>query len=460
MEFKPHDYQKAAIDFLKAHKSSALLLDCGLGKTIIVLTAIKEMRLGPVLVVAPKLVVESWVREVNKWDHLKDLSIVAVQGTEEERVAALRRPGIIHVISRDNISWLSKICNLDQFAMLVMDESSSFKDETSARTQALIGYNHPRKVILTGTPIPKNIEDLYSQYKILDGGRRLGPSLAKFRKVFMDQDAKNRHNYKPKPGVQKFVFSRVQDITISMQSAELLDLPPLTTVKHEVEMTPAEQAIFWQLANKYCLNFDGVELNVKNSGILTNKLAQLSNGFFYDKDKVAHTFHQHKTEMLESLLESSACNGEDVIVAYNYDEDRNNIARTCKELGLPVFDMKENADVESFIRPGDSRVAMLHPSGGMGLNLQEYCHRLIWYSLPYSYEQFYQTLKRVYRQGQKEHTFIHNIETLNSYDQRIKRIVSAKGECNDELLRTTKWIQDQVAAKQEINNFELERVIA
>lgn len=453
MEFKPHNYQAAAIDFIKQHPSSALLLDCGLGKTAIVLTAIKEMRIGPVLVVAPKLVVDSWVREINKWDHLKGLSIVAVKGTEEERIRALKTPGIIHAISRDNIAWLSKICNLDQFAMLVMDESSSFKDESSQRTAALIGHTHPRKVILTGTPMPKNIEDLYSQYKILDGGRRLGYSINKFHERFMIQGDGDYKSWKPLPGAQKTVFSLIKDITISMKSDELLHLPPITTVRNEVAMNSSEQALFWQLANKFCLQFDGVEISVKTAGVLSNKLAQLSNGFFYDKDKVAHTFHRHKAEMLESLLEASACNGEDVIVAYNYDEDRNNIAKTCRDLGLPVFDMKENSDVEAFIKPGDSRVAMLHPSGGMGLNLQEYCHRLIWYSLPYSYEQFYQTFKRVWRQGQKEHTFIHNIECLNSYDQRIKQIVNAKEACNEELLQTTKWIADQVAQHQTIDRF-------
>lgn len=441
MNFTPHDYQQAAIDFVKKNRSSALLLDCGLGKTIIVLTAIKEMKIGPVLVVAPKLVVGSWIREVAKWDHLKDLTIVAVEGNEEERVRALKTKGLIHVISRDNIAWLSKICDLNQFAMIVMDESSSFKDESSARTAALIGHTHPRKVILTGTPMPKNIEDLYAQYKILDGGVRLGQTVFRFRERFMTRDAKNIHCWKPLPGAQETVFARIKDITISMKSDELLKLPPVTTVRNEVFMTYEEQSVFNQLATKLCLEFDGVELTVENAGILSNKLAQLSNGFFYDEEKVPHNLHTHKVDALESLLEASVGNGEDVVVAYNFQEDKERITALCSKMGYQSFDLKENKDVERFISEGNSRVALLHPkSGGMGLNLQAHCHRLIWYSLPYSYEEFYQTLKRVYRQGQKEHTFIHQIETANSYDQRIKKIVNAKGECNEELLRQTKWV--------------------
>ena len=451
MEFRPHDYQKAAIDFIREHDDSALLLDCGLGKTIIVLTDIKEEDKKLVLVVAPKLVVGSWIREVKKWDHLKDISIVAIEGNEKQRMEAIRTPARIHVISRDNIAWFASFCNLNQFDMIVMDESSSFKDETSQRTKALIGLDHPKKVILTGTPIPKNIEDLYSQYKILDGGKRLGAELSDFRRMYM---YKKGRVWKPLPGAQQTVFRRVKDITISMKSDELLNLPPVTTVRNEVAMTAEEQAVFDRLAKDLCLEYKGIEINVDNAGVLSNKLAQLSNGFFYDENKVAHTVHQHKKEELEALLEASACNGEDVVVAYNFEEDRENIIKTCKDLGIPALDMKENKNVEAFIAPGDSRVAMVHPkSAGMGLNLQEHCHRLIWYSLPYSYEEFYQTLKRVYRQGQTEHTFIHSIECLNSYDQRIRDIVNAKGNCNEALLQTTKWMADKGFEHREDETF-------
>lgn len=441
MEFKPHDYQRAAIDFIKKNPSSALLLDCGLGKTAIVLTGIKEMKLRLVLVVAPKLVVDSWTREIAKWDHLKGMTAVAIKGDADKRMAAIKTPATIHIISRDNIAWFASFCNLNQFDMIVMDESSSFKSEDSARTQALLNLPHPRKVIMTGTPMPKDIEDLFSQYKILDQGKRLGRELTDFRRMFMVQDPNNRRNYKPLPGADKTVFRRVKDITISMKSEDHLQLPPLTTVRNEVAMTENEQVVFNHLARNYCLEFKGVELTVENSGVLSNKLAQLSNGFFYDENKVAHTFHTHKTEALEALLEATVGLGEDVIVAYNYDEDKRRIEQVCKELSYPCFDLKEGKDVERFIAPGYGRVAMAHPrSAGMGLNLQEYCHRLIWYSLPYSYEEFYQTLKRVFRQGQKEHTFIHTIECLNSYDQRIRDIVNRKGDCNEALLQTTKWI--------------------
>ena len=444
MEFKPHDYQKAAIEFMKKNQSSALLLDCGLGKTIIVLTDIVDEKKRLVLVVAPKLVVGSWMREVAKWDHLKGLSIVAIEGDEKQRMQAIKTPATIHVISRDNIAWFASFCNLNQFDMIVMDESSSFKDEDSARTKALLNLPSPKKVILTGTPMPKNIEDLYSQYKILDGGQRLGKNRSDFRRMYMVQDSKNRHNWKPLPGAAQTVFRRVKDITISMKSDELLNLPPVTTVRNEVEMNAEEQAVFNQLANTLCLEYKGVTIDVDNAGVLANKLAQLSNGFFYDENKIAHTVHQHKTEELEALLEASACNGEDVVVAYNFAEDRRNIMEVCSRLGIPALDMKENKNVEAFLAPGNARVAMVHPkSAGMGLNLQENCHRLIWYSLPYSYEEFYQTLKRVYRQGQREHTFIHSIECRNSYDQRIRDIVNAKGNCNEALLQTTKWIAEK-----------------
>lgn len=448
MEFIPHNYQKAAIDFVKQHPSAALLLDCGLGKTVILLTANKEMRLASTLVVCPKLVVDSWLREVDKWDHLKDIKVVAVKGTVEQRMKALQTPAHIHIISRDNIAWLAKLCDLNQFDMIVMDESSSFKDETSARTAALMNHPSPRKVILTGTPMPKNIEDLYSQYKILDGGKRLESTIDAFRRRYMFVEDYSKRKYKPLDGAEQTIYRRIGDITMSMKSDELLHLPTLTNVTNEVYMTSEEQAIFDELRTNYSLEYDGVVIDADNSGVLTNKLAQLSNGFFYDKDKQPHFFHNHKTEMLESILEASVGNGEDVIVAYNYQEDMDRIKDVCKRMNYPALDLKQSKNVAKFIEPGERRVALLHPkSGGMGLNLQEYCHRLVWYSLPYSYEEWYQTVKRVWRQGQKYTTYLHTIEAANSYDQRIRHIVNGKGECNDRLIEATKCeIQEIVTA--------------
>ena len=441
MEFVPHNYQRAAIDFVKGHKDSALLLDCGLGKTVILLTSDMEMRLNMILVVCPKLVVDSWLREADKWDHLKGLKVVAIQGNIEKRMKAVRTPANVYVISRDFIAWFASICNLNQFDMIVMDESSSFKDETAARTQALIGHYAPRKVILTGTPMPKGIEDLYSQYKILDGGARLGSDLGQFRCNYMLLKDQRTDRWEPAPGAEAAVFERVSDITMSMKSDAFLKLPPITTIRNEVQMSSKEKALFNQMQMKMCLEYDGVTITADNAGTLTNKLAQLSNGFFYDDQRAPHVLHKHKDEMLESLLEATAGLGENVIVAYNFQEDKARIEEVCKKMNFPALDLKKPKNVEKFIQPGEKRVALLHPkSGGMGLNLQEYCHRLMWYSLPYSYEEFYQTLKRVYRQGQKEHTYIHSIECLDSYDQRIREIVNSKGECNDRLLEATKYV--------------------
>ena len=112
MKFIPHDYQKYAVEYIKSHKISAILLDCGLGKTVITLTALNDLlfdsfEVRKVLVIAPLRVArQTWSDEISKWDHLKSLRYSIVVGTEKERVEALNTPADIYIINRENVQWL------------------------------------------------------------------------------------------------------------------------------------------------------------------------------------------------------------------------------------------------------------------------------------------------------------------------------------------------------------------
>jgi len=450
MEYRPHTYQAKATEFIKRIPTCALLLDCGLGKTVITLTAIEELGLHNVLVVAPKLVCGTWEREVNKWDHLEGLTVATAEGTAAKRTAKILEPADIHIISRDNIAWLKKsgLVDLNSYDMIVMDESSSFKNWSAARTKALMDLPSPRKVILTGTPMPKNIQDLFAQYKILDGGLRLESTITAFRGKYMRLVDPARYIYKPLRGADVTVFSRIRDITMSMRSSELLDLPPITTVHNEAELNESERAVYDTMKRDFCLELAGQDITAVNAGVLTGKLSQIANGFVYDEFGNARELHHRKEEVIEPVLEASAGQGEDVIVGYTFKEDRVRLEALCHKLGLPCFDLKSREAIDAFLSPNTGnvgRVALIHPkSAGFGLNLQENCHRLIWYSLPWSYEEFVQTTARVYRQGQQRHTYIHIIETKNSIDQTIRAAINSKGRCNDTLKDQTKYMIEEV----------------
>ena len=166
-----HDYQRRAVDFVDSHTHACLLLEMGLGKSLITLTAISrlinDVMVCKVLVVAPKKVAEStWTDEVGKWDTLRHLRVSKVMGTEKQRIAALNTDADIYVIGRDGFVWLVKYYKaIMPFDMLVIDELTSFKSNTSQRFKAmrLVRGQFNRIVGLTGTPAPNGYRDLWAE---------------------------------------------------------------------------------------------------------------------------------------------------------------------------------------------------------------------------------------------------------------------------------------------------------
>ncbi len=455
--FVPHDYQRMAIDKIKRCRSVALLLDCGLGKTPIILNSIVEMGLKNVLVIAPKNVAETvWEQEARKWKQTEHLKFARVLGNQKQRLAALREKDVdIYLISRDNLVWFKNLeqprIHLDRFSMIVIDESSSFKNPEAKRTMALYDLPHPRKVILTATPAPKNLLDLFSQYKILDCGWSLGDNYYEFRgQYFYDKNGGfgKYKNWQPVKGAEQEIFRLIDPITLSMRSKDLLHLPPKIDLVNTVCLSEGERAAYNKLKKECILKFiesadperNIREVVAKNSGVLTMKLTQFANGFVYSKDKGTNEFHvtdihQRKLDALEAILE--ACNNECVLVAYQFTHDAERLAELATKMGLNWLNLKEPKNVLKLQNEGCD-VAFLHPkSAGFGLNLQGASHRLVWYSLPWSYEEAEQTLKRVYRQGQKETTYIHTLLCKDSKDEDIVQALSCKEGFNERLKEQT-----------------------
>ncbi len=451
MRYIPEPYQLTAIEFLKMHPVAALLLDCGLGKTAITMTAGEELGCHNILVVAPRLVVDEWVEEGQKWDHLKHLKIVAVepdkprQTRKEYFARKILEPADIHVISRDAVDYLKKsgLVKMEGYDMIVLDESTSFKNYSADRTLAVTGIVGPRKVLLTGTPMPKDVADLFAQYRILDGGIRLEKTISKFREKYMRLVDPKRYIYAPLSGSLDTAFERVNDITISMRSCDKIKLPPLVSVRKELEFDEEAKKTYKALKRKLCLEFDDSVVTAKNSGILTNKLSQIANGFVFDTKGNAHQIHNKKIEALQNILEATAGKDgtrEQVLVAYNFREDRRRILELCEELDIDTMCLDTPQAVAEFKKGSEKgRVGLIQPKSNMyGLNLQEHCHRLIWYSLPWSYDEFYQTVKRVFRKGQNETTYMHTILIKDSVDYHLVDVLNFKQSNNLKFIELAK----------------------
>lgn len=430
MQYKPHDYQDYATGFVLEHPYCGLILDMGLGKSVITLTALWDILLdrfecGKVLVIAPKRVAEdTWPRELAKWDHLKGLSYSLVMGSEKQRREALQKRAFLYIINRENVAWLVEHHRWD-FDTLVIDELSSFKSPKAQRFKALrkIRPLVRRVVGLTGTPAPNTLIDLWPQIYLLDMGQRLGRFVTGYRERFFQPDKRNReivYSYKLREGAEQQIYNLISDICISMKATDHLKMPDLITNRVEVAMNDKEHRLYDTLRKDMILKLKDGEIDAVNAAALSGKLLQMANGAVYDTEGKALTIHDRKLDALEDLIE--AANGKPLLVAYWYKHD---LERIQKRFDSRTIDTA--ADIADW-NTGKIPVALIHPaSGGHGLNLQEGGSTIVWFGLTWSLELYQQLNARLWRQGQKERTVvITHIVTTGTHDEDVLRALERK----------------------------------
>ena len=446
MKFIPHSYQEFAINFIEENPVASVLLDMGLGKTVITLTAIADLifdrfEVRKVLVVAPLRVArDTWPAEIKKWNHLKDLRVSVAVGTELERRAAFQRKADIYVINRENLKWLTESgIDLD-FDMLVLDELSSFKNHQSQRSRAAqkIRAGCKRVVGLSGTPAPNSLMDLFSEYRILDKGERLGRFIGKFRAEYFRPDKMNGnvvYSYKPLPFAEEEIYKKISDITISMKSGDFLKMPERVEVETVVKMDEKEKKIYEKLRKDLVLPEQGV--TAMNAAALCGKLSQLANGAVYNDDKKVVSFHERKLDALEDLIE--AANGKPVLVVYWFQHDLERISKRLDGLGVKYEKIDDEDSMARWNR-GEITAALAQPSSvGHGLNIQYGGSTIIWFGLTWSLELYQQTNARLWRQGQKDSTVVvQHIITEGTIDERILEVLRRKNATQEELIAAVK----------------------
>lgn len=443
MKYAPHNYQKFATDFIINHPVSAVLLEMGLGKSVISLSAINELMLdyfdvSRTLVIAPLRVANStWPDEIKKWDHLKHLNYSVVIGSEKERLDALRKPAHIYLINRENVDWLITKSGVSwKFDMVVIDELSSFKSYQAKRFKSLLKVRPKIKRIvgLTGTPSSNGLMDLWAEFRLLDMGERLGRYITYYRQNFFIPDKRNQQmifSYKPKDGAEKKIYSLISDITISMKSKDFLKMPECVMNEVIVTLSDKEQKLYDSLKQDMVLSLEENEIDAINAAALSNKLLQMSNGAVYNDDKESLHIHDRKLDALEDLIEGT--NGKPVLVAYWFKHDLEKIKDR--------FDVREIKSAKDISDWNESKipVALIHPaSAGHGLNLQAGGSTLIWFGLTWSLELYQQTNARLYRQGQDSTVVIHHILTKGTIDEDVMKALKAKEKIQDALIDSVK----------------------
>lgn len=450
MIFKAHAYQRYCIDRLIADSRVALFLDMGLGKTIITLSAIYHLKYArfavrKVLIIAPKKVAEAtWQREAAKWDGVHILRMQTVLGTQARRLKALNTPADIYIINRENVPWLVEHYRNDwPFDMVVVDESSSFKNPRAKRFKAL-SYMYPhikRTVLLTGTPSPNGIIDLWSQIYLLDRGERLGSTFSGFRNRYFTPGERSRdiiYTYDPKDGAEDAIMNAIGDIAVSMKAADYLELPPVVEDTIPVVLDAKARRAYDTMERTMVLELlqSGEQITAASAAALSNKLQQLANGAVYNEEHKPHAVHDCKIEAFMELIEQLG--GKSALVFYNFQHDLARIVEVLRQTNLRVRVLR-GAEDELAWNLGEVDILLAHPaSAAYGLNLQDGGNHVVWYGLNWSLELYQQANKRLHRQGQTQTVIVHHLVCTDTRDEDILRAIGMKERAQEFVLESLK----------------------
>ncbi|WP_335871068.1 DEAD/DEAH box helicase [Bacillus sp. 2205SS5-2] len=446
MNYKPYHYQDYATQWIIEKEKSALFLEMGMGKSVSTLTAILELMydyfdVAKVLVIAPLRVASTtWEEEVEKWDHLKDLRISKVLGSEKQRVAALYKKADIYIINRENVTWLVDWFDADwPFDMVVIDELSSFKSSKAQRFKALKKVRPfiKRLVGLTGTPAPNGLIDLWPQIYLLDGGERLGKTVTGYRERYFLPDKRNQmivYTWKLKDGAEDAIYEKLSDICVSMKAKDYLELPERIDNVIPVELSKKAKEQYDQLEKELILSIEEADVLAGSAAVLANKLLQMANGAVYDEDGEVKRIHDEKLKALDELIEVAG--GKPMLVFYGYQHDKDRLLKHLKKLKPRI--LQSDQDIKDW-NQGKVQVLLAHPaSAGHGLNLQTGGNIIIWFGLTWSLELYQQANARLWRQGQKQTVVIHHIIAKGTIDERVMKALEDKDVSQAALIEAVK----------------------
>ena len=435
-----HDYQNKALAFIKDKRKCALFLDMGLGKSVTTLTAASDMledfAVNKVLVIAPLRVANTvWKQEAEKWEHLKHLKIAIITGKPETRIAAVRSDSDIYVINREQVDWLFSIKWKTKWDMLIIDESSSFKNHQAKRFRALrkMIKHFKSVVLLTGTPSPNGVGDLWAQMYLIDQGQRLGKTLTNFRSRFMHQPQYMGFGWLPNKGSDKQIQALIRDVCITMSSEDYLELPERIDLNEYIELPDKVRSQYKELEKEFLLTLESGDIEALSAATLAGKLLQMCNGAVYDEDGEAHLIHDLKIKAIKEIIEDHP--NENFLIAYNFKSD---LVRLSKALPQGVSLSKSGVEVQKW---NENKIKLLfaHPaSAGHGLNLQAGGSNIIWFGLNWSLELYQQFNARLHRQGQDKPVKVIHIVAKDGMDEKVMKALASKAKTQNDLLNYLK----------------------
>lgn len=445
--WKPKLAQKKGLKALLENSCHALFLDPGLGKTSVTLAAVKilkqEQLIDKVLIVAPlRVCYLVWPKEIAKWEEFSDLTYAILHGKDKER--NLKKEADIYIINPEGLFWLAKQ-NFKRlgFDMLVVDESTKFKSCSSKRfklLKMLLGFFR-RRYILTGTPTPNGMMDLFSQIMIVDGGAALGRYITHYRNQYFYPSGYGGYEWKLQEDAEKRIQQKIKPITLRLEAEDFLDLPEIVINRIDVELPEEVRDIYKEMEDDMFSSLDRGDIVAVNAAAASIKCRQIANGGVYDEHRNVHHLHMAKAEAVGDLVEE--LQGTPALVAYEFHHDLERLLKVLGKntpyIGAGVSE-KRTAEIEAAWNRGEIPVLLGNPASmGHGLNLQNAGNHIIWHSLTWNFENYDQFNKRVRRQGSKHaRVFIHHLMVRDTIDEAIMFAIKHKDRTQKSLLNGLK----------------------
>lgn len=468
------EYQWKAFWFIVRNKLAALFLDMGLGKTIIVLSAIKHLKhkrqlTKPVLIVAPiRVMYNVWRQEAHKWRHTRSLTFSIVHGNVKQRMHALNVPADIYLINPQGLVWLLTLLDNDNakanwpFGWLIIDESSMFK---SAGTKRFTKLRHrveyfERRTILTGTPTPNSLLEIWAQIFILDAGARLGTAFTRFKERFFYQADHQGYDFQARRGASQYITRLIRDIVLRMDAEDYIkDMPPTSFNTVWVNLPADARRIYDELEEEMFVELAAGDVEALNAASLSGRCHQLANGAIYSiergtEQKIWEPVHDAKIEALKEILAETST---PVIVAYHFKHDYHRLKAAFPD--APSLQGKRDlTDIIEAWQRGDIPVLLAHPaSAGYGLDGLQHGpgHTLIYFSLTWSREQYEQLLKRIAGARATKPIMVHHIAARQTVDEAILLSGESKDTTQAGLLNSLREYRDGRVRQEADEDFEL-----
>ena len=434
---------KRAVTLLLGQSSGGLFLDPGLGKTAISLATfliLKEQGYAKkILIIAPlRPLYKVWPDEIEKWEEFKDITYTILHGPSKYQ--NLQLDVDIYLINPEGLLWLLNTKQLPvNWDILIVDESTKFKDSTTKRFKLLKPFipMFSRRWILTGTPSPNGLEDLFGQIYLLDMGRALGRYITHYRMQYFERAGWNLYDWRPRPGAFQEVTERISPLVIQLSAEDYLQMPELVYRDISVSLPPKVMKEYKDVEEIFIARLEEADIVAANAAVAGIKCRQMANGAVYDAQKNVIPIHEEKLDALESIIEELS--GKPVLVLYEFDHDRQRILARLGEvpvLGHGLNPRTLEAIIDGF-NAGTVRVLLGHPASmGHGLNLQGSCHHIIWFGITWNLEFYDQAIARIYRQGQKEsRVYVYHIIAKDTLDERVLQTLTAKDKTQQMLLK-------------------------